>query len=332
MGIGSNRNRASLAISATLYAMLAIAVHGSAIAQSYPSRPITMVVPFPPGGTSDANARLIAQEITKSLGQPVIIENRPGANGNIGSATVARAAPDGHTILLSGVGSHAINAGIYKNMPYDPVTDFAHITMIASGPNAIAVNPRFPPKTIQEFMKFIADNPGKFDYASSGTGSSGNMAMEMFKQTAKLDIRHIPYRGGAPATTDVLANQVPILITNAEAVLPLVRTDSLRILAVTSATRNPLYPDTPTIAEAGFPNFAALSWTGISAPAKTPKAIIARLHDEIVRALKTPIVRERLVQNGLSVQGNTPEEYTKFIASEVVQWSTVAKSAGITVE
>jgi tripartite-type tricarboxylate transporter receptor subunit TctC len=300
-------------------------------AQNYPSRGITIVVPFPAGGTSDTMARLVAQELNKSFGQPVVVENRAGANGNLGSTAVARAAPDGYTLMLSGVGSHAINAGIYKRMPIDPVKDFTHISLIAAGANAIAVNPSFPAKTLKDLIVLAQNDAGKYNYASSGIGSSGNMAMELFKQRAGIKIDHIPYKGGAPATTDVLGGQVPILVTNADAILPYVQSGELRILAITSSERNPMYPDTPTIAELGYEGLNAVSWTGISAPANLPKPIATILQQEIAKAVNGPL-KGKLDAIGLVPGGNTPEEYTKFVADEVAKWSAVAKSAGVIVE
>lgn len=302
-----------------------------ACAQDYPSRTITIVVPFPAGGTSDTMARLVAQELNTALGQPVVVENRAGANGNIGSIAVARAAPDGYTLMLSGVGSHAINAGIYRKMPVDPVKDFTHVTMIASGANAIAVNPGFPAKTLKDLIALARKDEGKYNYASSGIGSSGNMAMELFKQRAGIKIDHIPYKGGAPATTDVLGGQVPILVTNADAVLPYARSGELRILAVTSSERNALYPETPTIAELGYDGLNAISWTGISAPANLPKPVATKLQQEIAKAVNGPL-KGKLEAMGLVPGGNTPEEFTKFVAAEVTKWSAVAKSAGVVVE
>ncbi|WP_248313570.1 tripartite tricarboxylate transporter substrate binding protein [Bosea sp. F3-2] len=300
-------------------------------AQSYPTKPITFIVPFPPGGTSDTMGRLVAQELGKSLGHTVVVENRAGANGNIGSAAAARAAPDGYTLILSGVGSHAINAGIYKNLLADPITDFTHITLIASGANAIAVNSAFPAKTLKELIDLAKKEPGKYNYASSGVGSSGHMAMELFKMKAGVKIDHIPYRGGAPAMTDVMGGQVPILITNADAILPHVKTGKLRILAVTSAERNAMYPDTPTIAESGFPDVVAVSWTGISAPAKLPAEIVARLQQETAKAVKGPI-EKRLEAVGLVSGGISSADFNKFVAGEVAKWKAVAESAGITAE
>jgi tripartite-type tricarboxylate transporter receptor subunit TctC len=300
-------------------------------AQDYPSRGITIVVPFPAGGTSDTMARLVAQELNKAFGQPVVVENRAGANGNIGSIAVARAASDGYTLMLSGVGSHAINAGIFRKMPVDPVKDFTHISVIASGANAIAVNPSFPAKTLKDLVVLAQKDPNKYNYASPGIGSSSNMAMELFKQRADIKIDHIPYKGGAPATTDVLGGQVPILVTNADAILPYVQSGQLRILAVTSSQRNAMYPDTPTIAELGCEGLSAVSWTGISAPANLPTPIATMLQQEIAKAVSGP-VKGKLEAIGLVPGGNTPEEFTKFVADEVTKWSAVAKSASVVVE
>ncbi|MCV9938298.1 tripartite tricarboxylate transporter substrate binding protein [Boseaceae bacterium BT-24-1] len=330
MILNSHNRRKFFSISATLLAA-ACGFSEIALAQAYPSKQITFVVPFPPGGTSDAMGRLVAQELSKTLGQSVIVENRGGANGNIGAAAAARSKPDGYTLVLSGIGSHAINAGTYKNMSFDPVTDFTHITSIASGPNAIAVHPDFLARTLQELIDLARKEPGKHNYASSGTGSSSNMAMELFKQKAGLKIDHISYRGGAPAMTDVLGGQVPILITNADAILPHVKSGKLRILAVTGSERNVLYPDTPTIAEAGYPDVVAVSWTGLSAPAGLPSDIVKRLQEETAKAVKGP-VRQRLEALGLTPGGVSSQDFTKFVSGEVAKWKAVAQSAGITAE
>lgn len=313
-------------------ALAGATTHGApAAAQAWPSRPITIVVPFPPGGTSDTMARLVAQELGKALGQPVVVENRPGANGNTGSAVVVRAQADGYTLLLSGIGSHAINAGLYRSMPYDTVKDFTHISLIASGPNGIAVHPDFPARNLADLVALAKREPGKHSYASSGTGSSGNLAMELFKLKAGIAIEHIPYRGGAPALTDVLGAQVPILITNADAVLPHVKDGRLRMLAVTSAERSALFPDTPTIIESGTPDVVAVSWTGLSAPSGLDSAVAARLQAEVAKAVQGPL-KEKLLANGLVPGGSTSEEYTKFVASETTRWKAVAQAAGINPE
>ena len=317
---------------ATGAAALAEILGRPALAQDgYPNRAIRVLVPYAAGGGQDITARLLAEPLRAALGQPVVVENRAGANGNIGSAAVARATPDGHTLILSGVGSHAINAGLYRSMPYDPVKDFAHVTLIASGPNAIAVNPAFAPKTLPDLVALVKKEPGKLSYASSGTGSSGNMAMELFKQKAGLAIEHIPYRGGSPAMTDVMGGQVPVLITNADAVAPHVKDNRLRILAVTSAERSALYPDTPTVAELGYPDVVAVSWTGVSAPPGTPAAIVGRLQAEVGKAVTGPL-KEQLTTLGLVPGGTSSEEFAAFVAAEVAKWREVAKTAGITAE
>ena len=246
-------------------------------AADYPSHPVTIVAPFPPGGSTDTMARLLAQELTKSLGQQFIVDNKPGANGNIGTASVARAEPDGYTLLLSGVGSNAINYTLYPKLGYDP-KDLVHTSLLATGPNVLIANPDFEAKTFKEFIELAKSKPNEFNYASSGIGSSGHLAMEMLKQQAGIDLTHVPYKGGAPAMTDVIGGQVPVMFLNQDVVRPNVEAGKLTALAVTSSERNPSYPDTPTIAEAGFPGFSAVSWFGLSAPAKTPQSIIDKLN------------------------------------------------------
>ena len=300
-------------------------------AADYPSRPVTIVVPFPPGGSTDTMARLLGQELTKSLGQQFLVDNKPGANGNIGSAGVARAEADGYTLLLSGVGSNAINYTLYPKLGYDP-KDLTHITLLATGPNVLVANPEFGAKTFKEYIELAKAKPNEFNYASSGVGSSGHLAMEMLKQQAGIDLTHVPYKGGAPALTDVMGGQVPVLFVNQDAAAPHVKADKLRALAVASTERNPLYPDTPTIAELGYPGFSAVSWFGLSAPAKTPKAIIDKLHAATVKALQSPEFKERLASNGFVAVGNTPDEFTAFVEAETEKWGKVIKTADIKAE
>ncbi|SHI59794.1 Tripartite-type tricarboxylate transporter, receptor component TctC [Roseomonas rosea] len=308
------------------------ALAAPALAQgAWPGRFITFVVPFPPGGTSDLMGRFVAQELSKALGTTVVVENRAGANGNVGSASVLRAPADGNTLLLSGVGSHGINAALYRAMPYDPVRDFTHVTMIASGPNAIAVHPSFAARTLGDLVAMVRREPGKHNYASSGIGSSSHMAMELFKQKAGLEIEHVPYRGGAAALTDVMAGQVPVLITNADAVLPHSQEGRLRVLAVTSAERSAMFPQVATISEAGFAEVVAVSWTGVSAPAGTSGSVLQRLQQEVSKAVNGPL-KERLATLGLVPGGNSSEDYTAFVASEVSKWRQVAQVSKITAE
>ncbi|AYM14743.1 MULTISPECIES: Bug family tripartite tricarboxylate transporter substrate binding protein [Agrobacterium] len=302
-----------------------------AMAQEWPSNTITFIAPFPPGGTSDANSRIMAEALSKRLGQTVVVENRPGANGNIGLSLLSRAKPDGYTIGLTGVGSNAINPSLYAKMPFDSVKDFTHITLFAAGPNILVVNPQFPAKTFKEFIELIKANPGKYNFASSGNGASGHLAMEMLKVRAGLDIKHIPYKGGGPAITDVLGGQVPMMFINQDAVLSHIQAGRLHVLAVASPERNSLYPNAPTIAESGYPGFSAVSWTGLSAPAGLPQEIVDRLHKEMVAVLADPTLRQSLESKGYIVGGNTPQEYTDFITSEIKNWEAAAKASGATV-
>ncbi len=296
-------------------------------AETWPSRPIKIVVPFPPGGSTDNIGRVLGVELGKILGQPVVVENRGGANGNIGSDAVAKAAPDGYTLLLSGVGSNAINYSLYKSMPYAD-KDFAHITLLATGPNVLVVNPAFPAKTFKEFIELAKANPGKYSNASSGSGSSGHLAMEMVKMAAGIDVLHVPYKGGAAAITDVIGGQVQMLFINQDNALPFVQAGKLRALAVASLERNPAYPDTPTIAESGIPGFSAVSWFGLSAPAGTPKDIVQKLTAASAKAMNLPEVRQRLQAIGFVVVGNSPAQFTEFVQAEIGKWAKAAKASG----
>jgi tripartite-type tricarboxylate transporter receptor subunit TctC len=300
-------------------------------AAGYPDKVVTIVVPFPAGGSSDTMGRLVAQELSKSLGQQFIVDNKPGANGNIGAAQVARAEPDGYTLLLSGVGSNAINYTLYPKLGYDP-QDLAHVTLFDTGPNVLVANPEFEAKTFKEFIELAKTHPGEYNYASSGNGSSGHLAMEMLKQAAGIDLQHVPYKGGAPAMTDVMGGQVPVLFINQDAVLPHVKAGKMVALAVASLERNPAYPDTPTIAESGYPGFAAQSWFGLSAPAGTPKPIINKLHDASVKALQGSELKQRLESNGFVVVGSTPEEYAAWIEAETKKWAKVIEASGAKIE
>ncbi|MFC7557077.1 Bug family tripartite tricarboxylate transporter substrate binding protein [Pseudoroseomonas wenyumeiae] len=234
-------------------------------APAWPQRPVTLVVPFPPGGSNDVVARLVAQQLSASLGQPVVVENRPGANGNIGAGQVARAAPDGYTLLVSGNGQNAMNHGLYRQMPYDSRTSFNHVAQFATVPNALVVTEDFPARSLADLIRMAKEKPGSISFASPGSGSSGHLAMAMLTRAAAIELMHVPYRGAAPAITDVIAGQVPLVMINVDVPLPHVRAGRLRVLAVTSETRNALYPDAPTVAERGFPGFSASGWIALSA-------------------------------------------------------------------
>lgn len=305
---------------------------GVAQAQTYPNKPIRIMVPFPPGGSTDVMARNLAAELSKSLGQSIVVENKAGANGNIGSAEVAKAPADGYLLLLSGVGTNAINHSLYPSMPYDSLRDFEHITLLAEGPNVLIVHPNFPAKSVQELIALAKAQPGKLNYGSNGNGSSGRLAMEMLRQATVIDMVHVPYKGGGPAMQALLAGEVPMLFTNQDAALPQVKAGKVRALGVASEKRNPAYPDVPTVAEQGIPGFAAVSWFGLSAPAKTPPEIVKKLHAETVKAINQPEFRAKLEANGFVVVGNTPEQFRAFIKSENEKWGKAVKASGATVD
>lgn len=304
------------------------AIVGDARAQSYPSKPVTMVVPFPAGGTTDIVARLVAAKLSEAWGQPVIVDNRAGAGGNIGSAMVAKAAPDGYTLLMGTVGTHAINASLYAKMPYDVVKDFQPITNVAAVPNMLVVYPELPVKTVKELIDYGKKNPGKLNMASSGNGTSIHLAGELFKVMTGVQMEHIPYKGSAPALTDLMGGQVQVMFDNMPSALPHVKAGKLRAIAVTTATRSPAMPDLPTIAEAGLPGFEAASWFGMLAPAGTPKDIVAKIHGDVVKLAKTTDLSEKLTQQGAAPVLNTPDEFAAYIKAELAKWEKVVKASG----
>lgn len=328
-GLKSYSRRAVVGGLAALTALSMVGISAPALAQAadYPNKPIRLIVPFPPGGSTDMVGRLVGNLLAERLGQSVVVENRGGASGTIGSNTAAKADPDGYTLVLSGVGSHAIGYSLYPAMGYTD-DDFAHISLLASGPNVLVVHPDFEAKTFEDFIRLAKENPGKFTYASSGSGSSGHLSMELLKQKSGTDIVHIPFKGGAAGVTAVIGQQVDSLMLNQDNVLPHVRAGKLRALAVTSSERNPAYPDVPTVAEKGFPDYSALSFFGLSAPAGTPAPVIERLHRETVEALKDPELRQKLEQVGFVVVGNSPAEYSKFLKDEIQKWADTVKTSG----
>lgn len=313
-------------------ALFSVQITSGALAQDYPTDTVTIVVPFPPGGTTDLTARMLAEFMATKFGKPFVVENRPGAGGNIGTALVARAKPDGYTLTISGVGTHAANFGLYPNMPYDALKDFTHITDIARGPNEIAVNGAAPIKDLTDLIAQARSEPGSLNYASPGNGSSGHFAFELLKQRAKVTINHIPYKGAAPAVTDVIGGHVPILIVNADTLLPHVKSGALRLLAVTSPERSPLYPDVPTVAELGFEGFSAISWTGLSAPAGLAPDISETLRGATLEALASKKIKDRFEENGNTAGGLSSPDFTKFVQDELNKWTDVADTAGIKLE
>jgi tripartite-type tricarboxylate transporter receptor subunit TctC len=304
----------------------------SAAAQSdYPNRPIRLIVPVPPGGGSDFFARTIGAKLSESVGQPVIVDNRAGASGNLGHEIAARSAPDGYTIVLVST-VVATNPSVYKNLPFDAIKDFAPITLVAAVPHLLVVNPKVPAKSVQELIALAKANPGKLNYGSAGIGSAFHLAPELFKVQTGTDIVHVPYKGGGPAIADVIGGQVDLAFGNLLAVLPQARAGTLRALGVTTAKRTPAAPDIPTIAEAGVPGYVFATWFGILAPAGTPRPIVAKLNREIVGILEAPEMKERLTKSGAEVTTSTPEAFALYLKSETAKWTKVLKDAGIKAE
>ena len=302
-----------------------------ALAQ-YPSKPIHLIVPFPPGGGNDTVARAIAQQISPELGQPVVIDNRPGAGGSVGAELAAKAAPDGYTLFLAGVGSHVVNPNLHKKLPYDPLKDFAPITLIASAPSVLVVNPKVPAQNIAEFTAYARANPGKLNYASNGNGSAAQLAAAMYESMAGVKMVHVPYKGIAPAMTDLMGGEVQLMFGTVVALVPHIQSGKLRALAVTGKKRSSLLTEVPTLAESGLPDYQAGSWYGVEAPAGTPREIIDRLNGVMVKALKQPDVVKRLAAEGAEVIGSTPEEFGAHIKSELARVGAVVRAAGIRAE
>lgn len=300
-------------------------------AQAYPQKPIRIIVPFPPGGPSDMLARLIGAKVAEAWGQATVIDNRGGASGIIGIELAAKADPDGYTLIVVSAGL-AVQPSLYRKLPYDPVRDFAPITRIVSGPGIMVVNASLPVRSVAELIAYAHARPGKVFYGTAGNGTPSHLAVELLKVMTQVDIVHVPYRGMAPAMTDVVAGQLQLSIPTMPAGLPLAKAGKLRALAVTGAQRSPAAPELPTVAEAGVPGYQASNWYGIAAPAKTPRAIIAKLNQEFGRIMVAPDVREKLLGVGMEPATNTPEQFADFMKSEIGKWARVVKTAGIRVD
>lgn len=300
----------------------------SALAQAYPSKPIRIIVGYPPGGATDISARLVGQKLSLALGQPVMIENRAGASGNIAAEYVAKAAPDGYTIYWVTIGT-AVSASLYPNQPFNILRDFAPVSQATSVSSFLVVHPSLPVYSVKELVALVKSQPG-IAYSSSGTGGSPHLAAEWFKSMAKIDMLHIPYKGTPPQVTDLLAGVVKIAFPNMPGVVNFVKQGRLRALAVSSAKRNPLFPDVPTMEEAGFPGYQATSWNGAIVPVGTPKEIVTRLHKEMVSILSMPDVTEKLAAAGANAaSSSTPEQFGAFIQSEQIKWGKVIEDAKI---
>jgi tripartite-type tricarboxylate transporter receptor subunit TctC len=315
-------------------AVAALALASASMAQAqgnYPTQPIHIVVTFTSGGAPDILARLIGERLQQAWGQSVVIDNKPGAGGNTGADSVAKAAPDGYTVVLGTVGTHSINGALYTKMPYDMVKDFAPVTLLATTPNMLVINNDVPAKNLKEFIA-LGKKEGKMTFASSGAGTSIHVSGELFKTMTGIDMTHIPYKGRAGAIPDLLGGRVTMMFDNMPSSLPLVREGKLRALGVTSAARSAAAPDIPTLAESGLPGFEAVSWFAMFAPANTPKPIIDKLQGEVSRIIKAPEISKRLLELGLDPVGGTPAELAQYQKREIAKWAKVVKDSGATVE
>ncbi|HWP86998.1 MAG TPA: tripartite tricarboxylate transporter substrate binding protein [Burkholderiales bacterium] len=311
------------------FSVLGMIIAAVAGAQNYPVKPIRLVSPYPPGGANDILARIVGQKLGESLGQQIVIENRGGATGNIGAEYVAKAAPDGYTILMGQASNLTINVSLMSKMPYDPVKDLAPVTLVATTPNLLVVHPSLPVRTVKDLVALAKAKPGSVNYASSGSGSAGHLAGELFKRVAHIDMVHIPYKGAAPALTDVVAGQAQIYFTSPVSATPFVKGGRLRMVAVTSLKRSPSLPDIPTVAESGYPDFDVVSWWGILTPAGVPKDIITKLHTEIVKVLTLPEIKAKFADQGADVANDTPEHFAAYIKSEIAKWAKLIKELGV---
>ena len=317
----------------SVVAMATLAFANVALAQKYPDKPVRLVVPVAPGGSLNQYTRLIAQRLTESLGQTVLVDNRPGANGIIGADIVAKAAPDGYTLLMGATPTLAINVTLYAGkMPYNPERDFTPITMVAKAPSVLAAHPSLAFKNIKELVAFAKAHPGKLNYASSGTGSGNHLMGEMLKTAAGIDLVHVPYNGGGPGLVALLAREVELMITPPPILIPMAKAGRVRLIAVSSARRSPAMPEVPTIAESGYPGFESTVWYCVVAPRGTPKAIITRLHSALTTVLASAEFRERLLADGATAETSTPEDLMAWIRSEIPKFAKVIKTSGAKAE
>ena len=307
-----------------------LAASAGAAAQGFPAKPIRVVIPFVAGGSSDIVGRAIASKFQELLGQPGVVENRPGANGAIAAEFVAKAEPDGYTILVGSIGVFSINAALFKDLRYHPVRDFAPITLAVTTPNVLVAKPDLKAGSMKELIDFAKANPGRLSYCSSGTGSSDHLTAELLKQMSSTFAVHVPYRGGAACQTDLMGNQVDYSFQNLGAVTNYIRAGRMKAFAVTAKARHPQLPNVPSVAEAGFPDLVVTSWQAAAAPAKTPRDVLDRLNQAAVKALRAPEVAERMAQIGFDVVASTPEAFGKYMEEEVARWTKVVQRGGIT--
>jgi len=304
----------------------------SMAAAAYPDKPIRYVIPFPPGGSTDTTGRILAEAMSKILGQPVIVENRGGAGGNIGAAHVAESAADGYTLLQGTIGTHGINPTLYDNLSFDARRDFVPIARMTAGTNVLVVNPSVPAKTVQELIAYAKQHPGKLMMGSSGSGSSIHMSGELFQVLTGVRFTHVPYRGGGPAMNDLLAGHIQLMFDNLNVALPLIQTGKVRALGVSSQVRSSVLPDVPTLAEAGVPGYEVTSWSGVFAPAGTPRDIVEKLNATINQALNSKEVRDRFEQAGIEIDLMGVDEFKAFVDSEIDRWGEIVKKSGAKVQ
>ena len=315
-----------------LLSLFCVLLTGAAIAQTYPVKSVRMVVPFAAGaGSNDIMARLIAQKLTDALGQQFVVDNRPGASGIIGMEIVAKAPPDGYTVLMMSL-TFSVNPSLFSKLPYDTVKDFVPVTMVASAPLMLVVHPSIPVKSVQEFIAYAKANPGKLNFGSGGPGTTPHLAGEMIKTMAGVQMTHIPYKGGAPALTDLVGGQIQFMLENIPGTLPFAKSGKLRALAVTDLKRSPLLPELPTLDESGLKGFQIVGWNGLFVPAGTPQAIVNKLQSEVAKALMLADVKERLSVMGADGVGDTPQHFAAFIKAEIPKWAKVVKDAGLKIE
>jgi tripartite-type tricarboxylate transporter receptor subunit TctC len=312
-----------------LSTLILAALAGTVSAQDYPTRPIRIVITFPAGGPSDVVVRTIGQRITENWGQPIVVDNRGGGGGIVGTEIVAHAAPDGYNLLVGTAGGMSINPALHPKLSYDPLRDFAPVAMLVLNPQILVVHPAFPAASVKELVALAKAKPGQYNYASAGSGTATHLGMELFKATTGINVVHVPYKGGAPATTDLIAGQVQMLFVSIPSVMPHVKAGKLRAIAVGSARRSRSAPDVPTVAESGYPGFEYANWNALFAPAKTPAAIVARLNGEVVKILKEPDVAQRLVAMGAEPDPGPPDALARYMREDGARWKKLIQATGI---
>ena len=316
---------------AFLTSVMALLFAGPVLAQSFPAKPVRVVVPYPPGGPTDIVARVLFQQVAEATGQQFLIDNRAGAGGNIGAELVAKSPPDGYTVLI-GTTAHAINMSLFKNLSYDVQKDLMPVSLLTQGPLVLVAHPQFPASTVKEVIELAKTKPGGLNFASSGNGQSTHLSAELFNTMAGIKMAHVPYKGSAPALTDVMSGQVDVMFDTTLSAMPFVKAGKLKALGLTSAVRSPAAPDVPTIAESGLPGYEVFAWNGVLVPTGTPKAIIQQLNDHIRKAMLLPQVKDKFSAQGFSASWNSPENFGAFLKNEVDKWSRTVKASGATLD